>query len=267
MTVWLRCCCELDFELEAHTPFLFMLRPRSGANQWITSEQYELTPKVTAFEFTDQFGNLCQRLVAPAGRFELRSTAVIQTTPGVDENPAAAFIEVQHLPTETLTFLLPSRYCESDRLGELAMKITAGFVPGYSQVAAIVNWIGANVAYRPGSSNVPVSAVETMHRGYGVCRDLAQLGIALCRSLCIPSRMVVGYLHGLDPMDMHAWFETYVGGRWYTLDPTQDSLAGTRVAVAYGRDAADVALFTQYGDPVTPTRQSISVDQFLVAPA
>jgi len=139
-------------------------------------------------------------------------------------------------------------------------------LPGYSQVAAIVNWIQANVAYRPGSSNEPVTALETKRRGYGVCRDLAQLAIALCRSLCIPSRMVVGYLHNLDPMDMHAWFESYVGGRWYTLDPTQPCLSGARVAVAYGRDAADVAVFTQFGDPAIPTRQYVSVEQFLVAP-
>lgn len=266
MTVWLRCRCELEFELEADTPFLFMLRPRSGANQWITSERYELTPSVTAFEFTDHFGNLCQRMVAPAGHFQVRSSAVIQTTPGVDENPSAAFVEVQHLPTDTLSFLLPSRYCESDRLGELATEITTGFLPGYSQVAAIVNWIEDKIAYRPGSSNVPVTALDTMNRGYGVCRDLAQMGIGLCRSICIPARMVVGYLHELEPMDMHAWFEAYVGGRWYTFDPTQACLGGARVAVAYGRDAADVAVFTQYGNPVVPVYQHVSVEQFLSSP-
>jgi len=266
MTIWLRCRCELDFELETNTPFLFMLRPRSGANQWITSERYELTPRVTAMEFTDHFGNLCQRLIAPAGLFTVRSSAVIQTTPGVDENSAAPFVEVQNLPTETLGFLLPSRYCESDRLCELATEITAGYLPGYSQVAAIVNWIEDKVAYLPGSSNFPVTAVDTMNRGYGVCRDLAHLGIALCRSLCIPARMVVGYLHDLEPMDMHAWFEAYVGQRWYTFDPTQACLGGARVAVAYGRDAADVAVFTQYGDPVVPIYQYVSVEQFFDAP-
>jgi transglutaminase-like putative cysteine protease len=225
-----------------------------------------LLPRVTAFEFTDHFGNLCQRLVAPAGVFAVSSSAVIQTAAGVDENSAAAFVEVQNLPTETLSFLLPSRYCESDRLCNLATEITTGYLPGYSQVAAIVNWIEDNVAYHPGSSNVPVTALETLSRKYGVCRDLAQLGIALCRSLCIPARMVVGYLHALDPMDMHAWFEVYVGHRWYTLDPTQAFLGGARVAVAYGRDAADVAVFTQYGDPVIPVRQHVSVEQFLDAP-
>lgn len=264
--VWLRCRCELSFQLETATPFLFMLRPRSGANQWIASERYELTPSVTAFEFTDMFGNLCQRVVAPAGPFEVRCSAVVQTSPAADENPAAGFIEVQNLPTDLTTFLLPSRYCESDRLGEQAAEITAGYQPGYSQAAAIVTWIRNNITYRPGASNLPVSAVETQNRGHGVCRDLAQLGMALCRSLSLPSRMVVGYLHGLEPMDMHAWFEVYVGGRWYTMDPTQTNLNGARVAVAYGRDAADVAVFTQFGDLVVPTRQYVTVEQFDAPP-
>lgn len=265
-TVWLRCRCELSFQLATATPFLFMLRPRSGAGQWIAVQRYELTPTVPAWEFTDGFGNLVQRLVAPAGPFDLRFSADVQTSAGSDENPAAGFVEVQDLPLEIISFLLPSRYCESDRLGDLAMEITAGYQPGYSQAAAIVVWIREQIAYWPGTSNVPVSAVETTHRRSGVCRDLAHLGIALCRSLSIPSRLVVGYLHGLEPMDMHAWFEAYVGGRWYTMDPTQTRLTGAQVAIAYGRDAADVAVYTQFGDAVIPTRQFVSVEELLAPP-
>lgn len=266
MTVWLRCRCDFSFQLPADTPFVFMLRPRSGAGQWLASQRFELTPHVTAVEFSDGFGNLCQRLVAPAGAFELRSSTVVETASDVDEDPAAPFVDVQFLPTDVMSFLLPSRYCESDRFGEMATDIATGFQPGYSQVAAIVNWIRDNVAFRPGTSNVPVTAVDTHERGYGVCRDLAHLAIAMCRSLCIPARMVVGFLDGLAPMDLHAWFEAYVGGRWFTLDPTQSSLSGARVAIAYGRDAADVAVFTQFGDPVIPTRQFVSVERLANAP-
>ena len=95
---------------------------------------------------------------------------------------------------------------------------------------------------------------------------MAHLGIALCRALAIPARLVVGYLHTLSPMDMHAWFEAYVGGRWYTFDPTQDSLQGVRVAIAYGRDAADVAVYTQFGDPVELLRMEVSVEQLASPP-
>jgi transglutaminase-like putative cysteine protease len=57
---------------------------------------------------------------------------------------------------------------------------------------------------------------------------------------------VVGYLYELDPMDLHAWFEVFVGGRWYTFDATQDAPRGGRMVLAYGRDAADVAFISDY---------------------
>jgi transglutaminase-like putative cysteine protease len=182
-------------------------------------------------------------------------------TDHIDQQPGAAFIEIQNLPDSVLSYLLPSRYCESDRFGQMASEITAGQQPGYDQVATIVDWLRRNIRYEPGSSFVPVSATEINGTGSGVCRDLAHLGIALCRSLSIPSRMVVGYLYELYPMDLHAWFEAYVGGRWYTFDATQAELRGGYVAVGYGRDAADVALYTQFGPAVIPSSQQVHVTQ------
>lgn len=266
MSVWIRCRCELSFQLPTATPFIFMLRPRSGSYQWISSQKFELLPEVPAEEYEDLFGNLCQRVVAPEGKFELHSQTVAQTGEIDDELPAASFMPVSALPTNVIGYLYPSRYCESDRLGELAANIAAGYQPGYSQAAAIINWLRENIDYRPGSSNTLVSALEVKERGYGVCRDLAHLGIALCRALSIPARMVAGYLHGLEPMDMHAWFEIFVGGRWFTFDPTQTDLKGARLTIAYGRDAADVATFTQFGDLVIPTREFVSVERFTQQP-
>jgi transglutaminase-like putative cysteine protease len=179
----------------------------------------------------------------------------------VDQAPGAPFVEVQNLPDTVLSYLLPSRYCESDRFGQMATEITAGRLLGYDQVAAIADWLRTSIAYQPGSSDVPISAIEVNSRQSGVCRDLAHLGIALCRSLSIPARMVVGYLYELEPMDLHAWFEAYVGGRWYTFDPTQAQLKGGYVAVGYGRDAADVAVYNQFGPPVDPVAQTVNVEQ------
>lgn len=257
--MWLRTSCELTFDIQAPTPFVLMLRPRSGAQQWVAREEYRLQPSVPVFEYTDDYGNLCQRLVAPQGSFAIRIEADVVTADQVDECPGAPFVEIQHLPDAVLSYLLPSRYCESERLGSLAGAITAGIRPGYDQVGAIVQWLRDNIPYRPGTSNEPVSAVEVRERGSGVCRDLAHLGIALCRSISIPARMVVGYLYQLEPMDMHAWFEAYVGGRWYTFDATQAQLRGGYVSVGYGRDAADVAVYTQFGAAVCPTGQKIGV--------
>ena len=252
--------CDFEFEITVPTPFVLMLRPRSGAGQWISREEYKLKPRVPVFEFTDSYGNLCQRLVAPVGRFSVHTSAEVMTTERVDQAPGAPFIEVQFLPDAVLGYLLPSRYCESECFNQMAVEITAGQQLGYDQVAAIQDWLRRSIGYQPGTSDNPISAVEVNKKGSGVCRDLAHLGIALCRSLSIPARMVVGYHYGLEPMDMHAWFEAFVGGRWYTFDATQAELTGGYVAIGFGRDAADVAVFNQFGPSVYPITQKVSVE-------
>lgn len=236
-----------------------MLRPRSGYQQWVSREEYRLRPNIQVFEFMDPYGNLCQRLIAPPGDFSVKNEAEVLAADYMDRDPGAPFIEVQNLPDNALTYLLPSRYCESERFGQMAAEITAGVQPGYDQVMAITDWVQKNVVYQPGSSDIPVSAVEMNQARVGVCRDLAHLAIALCRAIAIPARLVVGYLEDLEPMDMHAWFEAYVGWRWYTFDPTVKELKGGYVAIGYGRDAADVAIYNQFGPPVYPTRQHVSV--------
>ncbi|WPJ97907.1 transglutaminase family protein [Coraliomargarita algicola] len=178
-----------------------------------------------------------------------------------DVASGAHFVEIQQLPEETLPFLLPSRFCESDRFSQMAASIVMGQAPGYDQCSAIVNYIRQTIRYTPGSGMDIVSATEVNQRSDAVCRDLAHLGIACCRALSIPARMVVGYLEDLQPMDLHAWFEAYVGGRWYTFDPTRDHLQGGRVAIAYGRDAADVAIYTQFGDPAELLAMNVTVQR------
>jgi len=240
--MWLLTRCDLAFNITEPVPFVLMLRPRSGAQQWVEREEYRLE-------------------IAPAGDFSIHISAKIKTADFVDEGFGAPFVEIQYLPDAVLSYLLPSRYCESECFGQMATEITAGLRPGYDQVAAIATWLRNNVSFEPGSSGIPVSAVEINTNRVGVCRDFAHLGIALCRSLSIPARMVVGYLYGLEPMDLHAWFEAYVGGRWYTFDATQAELRSGYVAVGYGRDAADVAIYNQFGPPVYPTVQSVNVER------
>lgn len=264
--MWLHASCSLDFDAAVPTPFLLMLRPRSGSQQWVAREQYVMTPSVPAVEFTDPFGNLCQRLVAPAGPFSIRISVDVEAADAADSAPGAYFIDVQQLPVETLPFLLPSRYCESDRFTELASALCSDCAPGYDQCTAIVNYIRETLQYAPGEGQQIISAAEVNERSQAVCRDMAHLGIALCRALSIPARMVVGYLETLRPMDLHAWFEAYVGGRWYTFDPTQENLQGGRIAIAYGRDAADVAIYTQFGDPVELLRIDVRVERLPSAP-
>src|SRR5210317_2043565 len=139
--MWLNASCFLEFQISVPTPFLLMLRPRSGMQQWIAREEYVLSPSVPVVEFTDSFGNLCQRLVAPAGYFSVRTSVYVETPDASDTAPGAPFVEVQQLPDETLPFLRPSRYCESDRFTETAAAIVTGRAPGYDQCTAIVDYI------------------------------------------------------------------------------------------------------------------------------
>jgi transglutaminase-like putative cysteine protease len=265
--MWMRTTCYLEFRLQDPTPLILMLRARSGTRQWIAGESYTLTPAVPVQEYTDIFGNLCQRLIAPAGEFHVRTSANVLTRDSVDQAPGSGFVEIPDLPDNVLMYLLPSRYCESDRFGNMAREIVNGLPPGYDQVEHIIKWIRSSIRYAPGTSAFPLSAVEVNLQGEGVCRDLSHLGVALCRAISIPARLVVGYLYGLEPMDMHAWFEAYVDNHWYTFDPTESTLRGGRLAVAYGRDAADVAIYTQFGPPAIYSDMQVSVQLLDEPPA
>lgn len=264
--MWLRTECDLTFQVSIPTPFILMLRPRSDAQQWVARQSYTLSPSVPLEEYTDPYGNLCQRLMAPVGAFSISTSADVFTADRIETAPGAPFVDVQSLPQEVLTYLLPSRYCESDKLIGLGQQIVAEVMPGYDQVDAITQWIRQQIRFNPYSPYFQLSAVEVNQQREGVCRELAHLGIALCRGLCIPARMVVGFLHTLQPMDFHAWFEAYVNGRWYTFDPTQSQPLGGRVTVAYGHDAADVAIFNQFGPALPPDGMQVRVTQLAAAP-
>ena len=196
----LNASCRIEFQIPVPTPFLLMLRPQSGWQQWIIREEYILSPGVPALEFTDLFGNLCQRIVAPEGFFTVNTSVDIETAEHCDTAFGAPFVEVQLLPPDVLPFLYPSRYCESDRFSETAASVTANRLAGYDQCQGIVNFIRETIRYTPGIGQQIISASEVVQRGHGVCRDMAHLGIACSRALSIPARMVVGYLEGLEPI-------------------------------------------------------------------
>ncbi|MBR8831575.1 MAG: hypothetical protein N5P05_003061 [Chroococcopsis gigantea SAG 12.99] len=255
--------CEISFTTTIATPVILMLRPRSGSGQWIIREEYLINPRLSVSEYTDNYGNLCQRLSVPPGDLTIKTTLDVDTADQIDVQPGAPLVTVEKLPENVLKYLLPSRYCQSDLLGKLSLEIIGDNTPGYDQVEAIRHWINSNIEYAYGTSDASTSAVDTARERIGVCRDFAHLGIALCRSIDIPARMVVGYLYGLEPMDLHAWFEAYVGDRWYTFDATQTRPLGNRITIAYGHDATHVALATQFG-PLQITGMKVWVDKSTV---
>ena len=258
--------CQLDYRTTEEVPAIFMLRPRSGWAQWIIREEFHIHPQVPVVEFTDVYGNLCQRTVMPGGDFNLSVQYRVLVPDDVGTDLMSPLMLVQHLPTDLLHYLLPSRYCQSDELSALATSIVGDMPSNYQQVAHIRSWVHHNITYESGSSNSSTSALETANMKRGVCRDFAHLGIALCRAINVPARMVVGFLHLLNPMDLHAWFEAFIGGRWFTFDATQSETTGNRIVLAYGRDAADVALATMFGS-FTMQNMSVTVVPYNDQPA
>lgn len=249
---------RIALHCEEDCPVAAMLRPRSGGAQWVVAERYEIAPSVPATEYVDGFGNLCQRYTLPKGDSRISVEVEVEVDDQIAVDRHAPQVPAAMLPDDTLVYLLQSRYCPSDKMDERARAIVQGCAPGYPQAERICDWIRENIDYRYGVSEESTCALDTLEQGAGVCRDFAHVGIALCRSLTLPARVVVGYLHGLDPMDMHAWYEVFLGGRWYAFDATQAEPRGGRIVVAHGRDAADVAFLSNYG-PLEITGMDVAV--------
>ena len=243
----LQAACRMTMTAESDCPIVAMLRPRTGLAQRMVSTHFVLQPQVPTANYVDIYGNLCQRLVLPPGETRIEVEVVMEVEDHIAVAPEAPATPVHELPDHVLLFLLQSRYCPSDKMAERAHDIVGNAPAGYAQAEKIRAWIHDNLQYQYGVSTATTDAMDTLGHGAGVCRDFAHVGIALCRSLTIPARIVVGYLHGLQPMDLHAWFEAFVGGRWYTFDATQSQPRGGRIVLAYGRDAADVAFISDYG--------------------
>lgn len=211
-------------------------------------------PEVPMSTYLDSFGNVCRRFVAPAGDFTLRSNGIMLSTDQVDAADwNAPEIPVAQLPDDTLQFLMGSRYCETDRMSQIAWDTFGGMAPGYGRVQAIVDWSQARLRFDYQQARSTRTALEAYHEQVGVCRDFAHLAITMCRSLNIPARYVNGYLGDIRvpqmpfPMDFSAWMEVYLGDRWWTFDPRNNARRVGRIVIARGRDAADVPLINSFG--------------------
>lgn len=254
----LRARNHIVLNCEEDCPLAAILRPRSSAEQWVVAERYEIAPRVPASEYVDCFGNLVQRYTLPRGDSSITVETEVEVAEQIAVDRRATQVPPSMLPDETLLYLLQSRYCPSDKMDERARAIVKGCAPGYPQAERICQWIRDKLEYRYGVSKETTCALETLRHGAGVCRDFAHVGVALCRSLMLPARVVVGYLHQLDPMDMHAWYEVFLDGGWYPFDATQPEPRGGRIVVAHGRDAADVAFLSNFG-PLEITEMEVSV--------
>ena len=248
------------YDVYAPTTITTMLRPRRQEGQSVLEENFKIIPPVPFSEYTDIYGNPCQRATLPVGRVVISTEVEAQVNKTKEiSDPAPGYVLVGDLPDDIMHYILPSRYCESDlhEINMLALEIAGNLTPGYAQVEAIRSWIHQNVKYQYGRTDSSTTALDLARNRIGVCRDFTHLAIALCRNLCIPARMTVGFLDKLKDMDLHAWFDVYIGGDWYTFDAVQEKTEGYRIEIAHGRDAADVAMVTQYGNA---TLQSLHVE-------
>ena len=247
--------CEFDIESSGPVPMLMLVRARPDAEHTTVHESQWLEPKsLDLREYIDSFGNRCWRLTVPGGLVQVRYDAVVDVADEPDPVvPDAHVVPVEDVPDDALVFTLPSRYVQSDLLLDIAWQLFGDTPPTWARVQAVVEWVHNNVRYETGSSLPSTTALDVFERRVGVCRDFALLSVALCRALNIPARYTFGYLPDIDveppdtPMDFHAWFEAFLGGRWYTFDARHNRPRVGRVVVGRGRDAVDVALTTSYG--------------------
>ncbi len=246
---------ELVYDCPQPTPMLLMLNIHySRAGDIVVPDRLAIEPAVPVATYRDGFGNFVSRIVAPAGLTRISTSAVLRDS-GVPDAvvPGAVQHAVEDLPDDTLVFLLPSRYCDTELLTEAAWRMFHTVAPGWARVQAICDFVNARIRFDYMQARATRTASEAFHEQVGVCRDYAHLAIALCRCMNIPARYCTGYLGdiGVPPpygvMDFAGWFEAYLGGAWHTFDARNNTPRIGRVLLARGRDAVDVAISNSFG--------------------
>ena len=246
---------KIAIEVDQPTPLytLMNVHPERENNlRWVSPIIHR--DELGVARYVDAFGNTGLRLTAPVGVTMLRYDAVIDDPAKPDvQNPDAGQMAPQDLPDECMRFLLGSRYCETDKLADLAWRLFGDTKPGWARVQAICDYVNFRLNFSYGFARATRTAAEAHEERVGVCRDFAHLAITFCRALNIPARYVNGYLGDIGiepdpaPMDFSAWFEAYLGGRWYAFDARHNVPRAGRIVVARGRDATDVPLLHTFG--------------------
>jgi transglutaminase-like putative cysteine protease len=225
----------------------------SRAHDLLEPDELRTEPQLDVTSYLDTFGNRCARFVVPKGHLRLSSTTLIRDSGNMDEsNWSAREVPVADLPNEQLVFLLSSRYCEVDRFTNIAYELFGHLSPGWARVQSICDWVHTKVAFNYQQTRPTKTAMDVYTERVGVCRDFQHLAITFCRALNIPARYATGYLGDIGvpvrlPMDFSAWFEVWLDDRWWAFDARNNTPRIGRILMATGRDAADVALTTSFG--------------------
>ena len=264
---------DIAFTTTQPVPLLANLSIHPSRNRDLrTAQRIMTTPDVPIYDYVDAFGNICTRLTIPTGGITISTGFVIEDSFEPDlVVPGAQQVPIEKLPDEILVYLLGSRYCETDRLSEIAWSLFGGTAPGWARVQAIVTYVHERIRFDYQTARPTKTAWDAHEEREGVCRDFAHLAIALCRCMNIPARYCTGYMGDMDlpaivgDMDFSAWFDAYLDGQWYTFDARHNRPRRGRILMARGRDATDAALTNSFG-PVILTRFQVYSDEDRLAP-
>ena len=247
---------EIAVNVVAPTPIILMLNVRPELEARLSRPDTPfLFPDIPTSDYIDGFGNRCVRLVAPPGTLTISADTVIEDSGAVDDYaPDAMQLPIEDLPHDVLQFLLASRYCEVDRLSNLAWETFGHTRPGWERVQAINEWVHNHVIFGYEYARSTKTALDVLTEKNGVCRDYQHLAVTFCRAMGIPTRYATGYLGEVrvpnpsaNAMDFSAWYQVYLEGRWWDFDARHNKPRIGRTLMAVGRDAADVALMTTFG--------------------
>jgi transglutaminase-like putative cysteine protease len=246
---------EMTFTFGTPTPMVCQLDLHPSCRPSLRAEKaFATTPYVESWVYSDVFGNRCRRFNAPAGDLTISNAGVVEASDLPDPVvPDAAEIPVADLPDDTLLYLVGSRYIETDKLSQVAWDLFGHVKPGWSRVQAICDFVNSHITFGYQNARSTRTAYEAYVERVGVCRDFAHLAVAFCRCMNIPTRYANGYLGDIGvppdpaPMDFNAWFEVFLGGKWYTFDARHNMPRIGRILIARGRDAADIPLVNSFG--------------------
>lgn len=255
--MFIRIGFDIAYSFPQPTEMILMLYTHPDRSAFLMMpERLGSDPGIAIEEFIDVYGNRCARAFCPGGRLRFR-TDTIMVDGGLPDilKPDAHQHTVHELPTDTLLYLLGSRYCEIEKLSDIAWKLFGRGPTGWGRVQAICDWVHGHITFSHEAARCDRTAHDTFKDRLGVCRDYTHLAITFCRCMGIPARYATGYLGDIQvpevpPMDFSAWFEVFLGGEWHTFDARNNIPRVGRILMARGRDAADVALTTTFGKHV-----------------
>ncbi len=261
---------EISYDCPQPTPMILLVSVHpTRMPDLISWDGLLIDPAIPANTYHDTFGNFCHVINAPAGRLTLSTDFLVHDSGALDEiAPDAEQHALGELPVEALIFLLGSRYCETDRLSDIAWSLFGHLPKGWPLVQAICDFAHERITFGYQYASPTKTAYDAYVEQRGVCRDYTHLAIALCRCMNIPARYCTGYLGDMGtlppygPGDFAAWFEPYLGGRWHTFDPRNNVPRMGRILMARGRDATDVAMVTSFG-PCTLAGFKVITDEVI----